>query len=592
MWAALALSAWAAAIAVSAGVRFTVLGLTIVSRDPLRPLAVAAVLLAAGYAIFGRRPIDEELDRVASAFGRAALPLAIAAALAVLIAGLHWGSFAASSVDPYGYVSQAALWARGSLHVDQPLAASVPWPDADLAFAPMGYRPAISGHAIVPSYSPGLPMLMAIAERATGACGPYYVVPVMGGLCVLGCFLLGRRVATPAAGACAAILLACSPPFLFHLVAPMSDVPAAALWTGAVWAALGGGGAAAPILAGLFTALAILVRPNLAPLALVVVAFVVTAGGSASDTRRLWKRAGWFAAAVVPACCGVALVNWRLYGSPLRSGYDGLGSAYALANIVENARRYAGWLMQTHSPLIVLAAVGLAAPWASRTAPVTRRAALLFLLFTLGLAVLYLPYTVFENWWYLRFFLPALPLLLVSMIAAIFWLCRAAPPALRVFGAIALMTFLVSHELRFAITEGFTQAPAGERRYIAVARFIEATLPTNAVFVTLQHGGSVRHYSNRLTVRFDCIAVGLDEALASLERAGLRPFILLEDWEETDFKARFGAASEAGRLAWRPLARLPEPGGVNIYDPKSVATATPHELAIIPAAQPCDCRHY
>src|SRR6185436_19835568 len=159
----------------------------------------------------------------------------------------------------------------------------------------------------------------------------------------------------------------------------------------------------------------------------------------------------------------------------------------------------------------------------------TRRAALLFLLFTLGLTASYLPYAVFENWWYLRFFLPVLPLLLVSMIAAIVWLCRRLPVAIRVFGAIALMAFLASHELRFAVDAGLTQAPASERRYVAVARFIEATLPSNAVFVTLQHGGSVRHYSNRLTVRFDRITVGLDEALASLEGAGLRPFILLED---------------------------------------------------------------
>ena len=50
-----------------------------------------------------------------------------------------------------------------------------------------------------------------------------------------------------------------------------------------------------------------------------------------------------------------------------------------------------------------------------------------------------------------RFFLPALPLLLVSMIA-VDLLAAAHPcrPALRVFGAIALGTFLVSHELRFA----------------------------------------------------------------------------------------------------------------------------------------------
>jgi hypothetical protein len=47
----------------------------------------------------------------------------------------------------------------------------------------------------------------------------------------------------------------------------------------------------------------------------------------------------------------------------------------------------------------------------------------------------------------------------------------------------------------------------------------------------------------------------------------------------------------AGRLAWRPYARLPEPGGVNIYDPKQAADVAPHDLTLIPPPGACDCRH-
>jgi hypothetical protein len=93
-------------------------------------------------------------------------------------------------------------------------------------------------------------------------------------------------------------------------------------------------------------------------------------------------------------------------------------------------------------------------------------------------------------------------------------------------------------------------------------------------------------------VRFDRVAAGLDEALLSLERAGLRPFILLEDWEEPQFKRQFGSSSVAGRLAWRPYARLADPGGVNIYDPKQANDAAPHDLATIPPPGACDCRHW
>ena len=591
MGAALALSLWAAAVYATGGFKVTILGFPFASRDPLRPLALAALLLAAGYAVLGWRQMDDEFAHVAVRFERAALPVAIVASVAVAVVGLRWGTFTASGVDAYGYVSQAALWTRGTLRVEQPFVSNVSWPAADWAFAPMGYRPAVDGHAIVPSYAPGLPLLMALAERVAGACGPYDVVPLLGGLCVWCCYLLGRRAASAAVGACAAVLLACSPAFLFHLVVPMSDVPAAALWSAALSLALRGGGAASAS-AGVCAALAILVRPNLAPLAAVVAAWVAWPGRGEPNPRASWTRAGWFAASLVPALGAIAIINWRLYGSPASSGYGDLGPAYAISHIAANARRYPGWLVQTHTPLIGLSAIGLLAPWMTRSSVLAPRAAALFLMFTLAVAASYLPYSVFEEWLYLRFFLPALPLLLVSMTASIFWILGYLPAAVRVLACVALGTCLVSYELRFAIDAGLTRLQPSERRYVAVARFIEASTPANAVFLALQHGGSVRHYGNRLTVRFDRISIGLDDALASLERAGWRPFILLEDWEETQFKGQFGGSSALGRLAWRPYARLAEPGGVNIYDPKQAHDAAPHELAVIPPPGSYDCRHW
>ena len=322
-----------------------------------------------------------------------------------------------------------------------------------------------------------------------------------------------------------------------------------------------------------------------------VAAFVAWPGHGEPNQRAAWKRARWFAAALVPALAVVAIINWRLYGSPARSGYDDLGSAYAIGHIGINARRYAGWLVRTHTPLIGLSAIGLAL-WTTRSTILWPRASALFLGFTLAVAASYLPYAVFDEWWYLRFFLPALPVLLVSMTASLFWVLGYLPAAARTFAFVALGTFLVSHELRFAIDAGLTRLQHNERRYVAVARFIEASMPSNAVFLALQHGGSIRHYTNRLTVRFDRVSTGLDDAVASLERAGWRPFILLEDWEEPQFKSQFGVASELGRLAWRPYARLSEPGGVNVYEVKQAHDAVAHEMAVIPPPGTCDCRHW
>jgi len=590
VWAALALSLWGAALYVTGGFGFTLFLVHVTSRDPVRPLVLAMLLLAGGYAAFGRRAIDDELERIVLIAQAAAMPVAVGASLAVVVVGVYWGTFAASSVDAFGYVSEAALWARGRLRIDQPFVASIPWPAADWAFAPMGYRPAVAGHAIVPSYAPGLPLLMALAERLAGACGPYYVVPLLGGLCVWCCYLLGRRAASAAAGACAAVLLACSPAFLFHLVAPMSDVPAAAVWCAALYLTLEGG-AAACASAGMLAGIAVLIRPNLAPLAAVLAAFIAWPEDSGASRRGARRRVAWFAAGLAPSIGAIAIINWRLYGSPLTSGYGDLGPAYAADHIAANARRYAAWIVQTQTPLIALAAVGLLAPRVWRTTILASRASALFLVFTLAIVVSYLPYSVFEDWWYLRFFLPALPALVVAMAASILWGLGYLPVAARVLGFVAVGTFLVSHELRFAIDAGLTRLQRLERRYVAVARFIESATPPNAVFLALQHGGSVRHYAGRLTVRFDRVAVGLDEALALLERAGWRPFILLEDWEETQFKNQFGSSSVAGRLAWRPYARLPEPGGVNIYDPRQAADVAPHDLTVIPPPGACVCRH-
>ena len=589
MWAALALALWAAAIFLSGGFRLRLAGVTIAARDPLRPLALAALVLAGGYMAAGRRAIDGELERVAGGFDRLAPAIAPIAAVVTVVVGVYWGSFAASGVDAYGYVSQAALWLRGTLRVEQPFVANLAWPAADSAFAPMGYRAAPGGHAIVPSYPAGLPLMMALAERLAGACAPYYLAPIMGGACVWCCFLVGRRVASPTVGASAAVLLACSAPFLFHLVVPMSDVPATALWSAAILMTLRGGPGDAA-LAGVFTALAVLVRPNLVPLAVVVGGFAAVRGDGA--TRARWTRALTFAAPVVTASLVVAWLNWRWYGSPLRSGYDDLGETYAIDHIAVNARHYAEWLIQAHSPLLMLAVAGLIMPLVSRRHVIAPRAATLFLAFTLVLTASYLPYVVFRDWYFVRYFLPALPLLLAAMLALLARASARMPAAVRVFGAIALMAFLVRYELRFALDAGVARVGADERRYVAVARFVESSMPANAVFLTLQHGGSIRHYANRLTLRFDLVSVGLDEALASLERGGWRPYILLEDWEETQFKAQFGGASKAGQLDWRPLARLPEPGGVNIYDPTMASGSPRHEITTIAPAAACDCRHY
>src|SRR5436309_3427997 len=108
--------------------------------------------------------------------------IAFAAALAAAFIGIHYGTYTAGDSDPYGYVSEADLIARGSLHVEQQFARTMPWPLAEWTFAPLGYRPAPVRGFIVPTYPPGLPLAMAIFQRIGGRAGVFYVVPLVGGL--------------------------------------------------------------------------------------------------------------------------------------------------------------------------------------------------------------------------------------------------------------------------------------------------------------------------------------------------------------------------------------------------------------------------
>src|SRR5579864_3853793 len=108
-----------------------------------------------------------------------------------------------------------------------------PWPLADWTWTPLGYRP--SPHergAIVPIYSPGYPLLMALFQFVAGFQAGFVVVPLCGALTVWCTYVIGRRVTgAPWLSLWGALLVAASPAFLYQLMNAMSDVPVMAAWT-------------------------------------------------------------------------------------------------------------------------------------------------------------------------------------------------------------------------------------------------------------------------------------------------------------------------------------------------------------------------
>src|SRR5207253_4945156 len=139
--------------------------------------------------------------------------IAGALAIGVVAVGVGFGTMSASGSDAYGYVSQAELWLNGRLTTPQPWADQAPWPTAPATFAPLGYQtqaayePIADHSTIVPTYAPGLPLLMAGAKVIAGNCAIYWVVPMCGGVMVLATFGIGRRLGSSRAGLIAAWLV-------------------------------------------------------------------------------------------------------------------------------------------------------------------------------------------------------------------------------------------------------------------------------------------------------------------------------------------------------------------------------------------------
>src|SRR5262249_30633018 len=208
----------------------------------------------------------------------------------------------------------------------------------------------------VPTYASGLPFMMALAIMTLGSIGPYLVVPFFAALMVWFTFLVGRRVDGPIAGVTAAIVAATSPIVLFQSVSPMSDVPAGALWTCALLAALGNSRRAS-FVGGLAAAAGLLVRPNLPLLAVVLFCWIVLAARG----RERIVRAALFSIPIVPAVIAIAAINTAWYGSPFMSGYGASADIYALANIGPNLRLYPVWLWESQGFWILLAFVTIPA---------------------------------------------------------------------------------------------------------------------------------------------------------------------------------------------------------------------------------------
>jgi hypothetical protein len=295
----------------------------------------------------------------------------------------------------------------------------------------------------------------------------------------------------------------------------------------------------------------VLTRPNLVPLAVVLVAVVAAA-------RPRSRRLTLFAAGSVPGCLIVAAIDAHLYGSFLASGYGPFHYLYAWGRWRENLRRYSGWLIELNSPGLLLV---LLAPFVTR-----ERFALAMIVFFIILLSCYLFYFVFDTWPFLRFLLPAIPLLFVLASAVVVRGVERLPLTVRTAAVFSLCVLLPIWYVAKADTLTVFDIQRAEHRYLAVGEQIGRTLPDNAIVFSFIQSGSVRLYGRRNTARWDIIEpTRFDETVDVLRRSGYEPYVLLEDWEVPLFRKRFGSTTQFGNVDWPPTLEYRDMSRVDLY---------------------------
>ena len=547
---------YAMAVALTGGFSVRIAGVRLRSHSWMRPalLAIAGALVLAAVARARIAAASAAAWRVADS-PTVAPWLVVPAVVWALAAGVGFSTFAIGGADSYGYVGQAKLLAHGRLTDTVPFSAEYTWPDVEATLTPLGFTIGRPPGVIAPKYPPGLPLLLAPlaawSERSI-----YWLVPAFGALLIWITYRLGAVFGDPLAGAMGAILLAVSPTFLYQVVQPMSDVPSAACWLGALLLASYGSPSTAAG-AGAACSLAILIRPNLAPLVAVVAIPSIFSG---HDFRA--RRAALFAVALVPALTVLGWIQDVRYGSPLASGYGTLADGFSIGHIVPNLARYPRWLTESHTWFIWLS---LAAPfWILRRSP---RPLVAWAGLALAAAVwaAYLPYVYFQpnEWFYTRFLLPAIAVMLVCAAAVTLWGVRRLSPGWRSPAAVATLAGLVAAFLHLAQTHGAFDIRNQERKYPLAGAFVRDRGPANAFVLAAQHSGSIRYYATRPTLRWDLLSsTRLDQVLATFRAEGYEPLLVVDGGEYEEFREKFGAT---GQRAVGQLTLLAVMGDARVF---------------------------
>ena len=552
-WLAIAAGLGSAVLAWTPGVEVDLQLFRISAHDPV-PLGVVAAAAAAVALICRRRAaLVVDLPYLIEDIRRHAWGWTAGVAAAALLYGILWNSWTIGGSDSHCYAAQARAFASGTVHLSQPLAASAPWPDATRTFAPVGFLPSdTTTGQLLPICAPGYSLLIAPLVLIWPPL-QFLVAPLAAGLLVIATSAMAKHLVDDGlTGVGAGLFVAAAPVVLFQSTQPMTDVPAAAAIGGA--AALAFGSTPRVRWAGAALGLGLLIRPNLLPVAVTFALFITWRGG--------WRALANLCSTLVPVASVVLLLNTLVYGAPWKTGYGDTSALFALAHLPVNLRHFTTWLLETMTPVV---AIAVTAPWLLR-ATGSRRVfdAMALLAISVTVVACYIAYQPFEEWWYLRFLMPAVPLwcaLTAAGLSSLFAPFRGVRSTL----GLLVMAVVAIVCLREAGERGVFRLARTEQRLSATAHDLARHLP-DAAAIAIQPNGAISYTLGQPVISWDSLPPeSLESAIAWLRSRGLHPVIVVDQVEEAPFRRRFERTSASGALDWPPAVVVHR--SVRVYDP-------------------------
>jgi hypothetical protein len=246
----------------------------------------------------------------------------------------------------------------------------------------------------------------------------------------------------------------------------------------------------------------------------------------------------------------------------LRSGYGPLAQMYGADHVWPNLQRYFAFLVECQTPLVFL---GFAAPfllWHRTRARLPL--AILLLGFPLAVLAAYVGWVVVNTWDFLRFLLPAFPVLFVGTGAVlVIAIERFHRSAFVVGAAVALAALVVLNGWSFVQRWGLFEYAQTEGRFARAVAYANGLAP-DAVLLSLTYSGTLGFYSGRNVLVWEVLgAADIDPALAYLRANGRSLYFIGDEFEVDYFKRKF-----AGTRAVETLdARLVDSdAGFVVYD--------------------------